>query len=62
MYPFALAMGVTPEDCRRVAMLCGYRLGSSILIAFLKFVELKNNRLKYVDYMLKTGGNGTMTT
>ncbi|CAL1537904.1 unnamed protein product, partial [Lymnaea stagnalis] len=36
LYPVPLAMGVAPEDCRRVAMLYGYRLGSSNIIAFLK--------------------------
>ncbi|CAL1537915.1 unnamed protein product, partial [Lymnaea stagnalis] len=61
LYPVPLAMGVAPEDCRRVAMLFGYRLGSTNIVAFFKLERARNNRLKYLDYMLKTGGNGTVT-
>ncbi|CAL1537902.1 unnamed protein product, partial [Lymnaea stagnalis] len=36
LYPVPLAMGVAPEDCRRVTMLFGYRLGSTNIVEFFK--------------------------
>ncbi|RUS81623.1 hypothetical protein EGW08_010636 [Elysia chlorotica] len=61
LYPVALAMGVAPEDCRRVAMLLGYRIGIFNVVAFLKLTGLKVNRLVYLQYMEATGYNGTIT-
>ncbi|KAH9494568.1 hypothetical protein Btru_019881 [Bulinus truncatus] len=60
-YPVPLAMGVALEDCRRVATVFGYRLGSSNLIAFLKLAELKQNRLRYQEYVMHFGSNATLT-
>ncbi|KAK3782747.1 hypothetical protein RRG08_037746 [Elysia crispata] len=61
LYPVALAMGVDPEDCRRVAMLMGYRLGVYNVIAFLKMIEMKINRFKYMKYMMATNFTGPIT-
>ncbi|GFR94218.1 sodium/nucleoside cotransporter, partial [Elysia marginata] len=36
LYPLALGMGVDLEDCRRVSMLLGYRIGIFNVVAFLK--------------------------
>lgn len=61
LYPLALAMGVDPEDCRRVAMLMGYRLGVYNVVAFLKLTEMKINRFQYMKYMVATNFTGTIT-
>ncbi|KAK3782739.1 hypothetical protein RRG08_037738 [Elysia crispata] len=61
LYPVALGMGVAPEDCKRVGMLLGYRIGIFNVIAFLKLTALKVNRLTYNHYMAATGFNGTIT-
>ncbi|XP_059157850.1 sodium/nucleoside cotransporter 1-like [Physella acuta] len=61
LYPIPLAMGVEINDCRRVAMLYGYRLGSSNIISFLKLGEMRRNKGRFFEYMKQTGGNGTVT-
>ncbi|GFO09086.1 sodium/nucleoside cotransporter [Plakobranchus ocellatus] len=61
LYPVAYAMGVEPEDCRRVAMLMGYRIGVYNVIAFLKLTEMKYNKAFYDQYMLATNFTGTIT-
>ncbi|CAL1537919.1 unnamed protein product, partial [Lymnaea stagnalis] len=58
LYPLALAMGVEEEDCRRVAMLLGYRIGIYNIFAFLKLAEMKLNRFTYLQYMVATNGTG----
>ena len=40
-------MGVDPEDCRRVAMLIGYRLGVYNVIAFFKVSSFHSNIDEY---------------
>uniref|UniRef100_A0A2C9L044 Sodium/nucleoside cotransporter n=1 Tax=Biomphalaria glabrata TaxID=6526 RepID=A0A2C9L044_BIOGL len=61
LYPVALGMGVELDDCRKVATVFGYRLGSSNVIAFLKLAELKRNRLRYENYVSQFGSNATLT-
>ncbi|RUS81622.1 hypothetical protein EGW08_010635 [Elysia chlorotica] len=61
LYPVALAMGVDLEDCRRVAMLMGYRLGTYNVIAFIKLIEMRGNKFQYLQYMAATNFTGTIT-
>ncbi|XP_055893191.1 solute carrier family 28 member 3-like isoform X1 [Biomphalaria glabrata] len=61
LYPVALGMGVELEDCRKVAAILGFRLGSSNIIGFLKLAELKRNRLLYENYLTQFGSNATLT-
>lgn len=61
LYPVSLAMGVEPEDCRRVAILMGYRLSAYNVIAYLKLVEMKYNKFQYLNYMTSTNFTGTIT-
>jgi len=57
LYPVALCMGVVPEDCRRVAMLLGYRFCDHVL-GSLSLAIMRGNRLGYEHYMMKTNGTG----
>ncbi|CAG5121352.1 unnamed protein product [Candidula unifasciata] len=61
LYPISVGMGVELADCRRVAMLNGYRVVSSNIVAFFKLTEMRDNRIKFEDYMLKTNGTGNVT-
>jgi pyrimidine nucleoside transport protein len=61
LYPISLLMGIEMEDCRRVGMLNGYRVVSSNIVAFFKLTEMRDNRIKYLDYMLQTNGTGNVT-
>uniref|UniRef100_A0A0B7BBS2 Concentrative nucleoside transporter C-terminal domain-containing protein n=1 Tax=Arion vulgaris TaxID=1028688 RepID=A0A0B7BBS2_9EUPU len=61
LFPISVAMGVELQDCRRVAMLNGYRVASSNIVAFFKLTEMRENRMIFEDYMLKTNGTGNVT-
>ncbi|BFZ14604.1 hypothetical protein BsWGS_17643 [Bradybaena similaris] len=61
LYPISVGMGVELQDCRKVAMLNGYRVVSSNIVAFFKLTQMRENRIKFEDYMLKTNGTGNVT-
>ncbi|GFN79490.1 solute carrier family 28 member 3-like [Plakobranchus ocellatus] len=60
-YPAALAMGIEPRDCYRVAMLLGYRFSVTNIVAFFKLTDMSMNRNRFMEYMQATNGTGAVS-